>query len=31
MEVKEISLMRSTLMPSGAVYDRLSAIELKGR
>jgi 2'-5' RNA ligase len=31
MKVEGISLMRSTLMPSGAVYDRLASIELKGR
>lgn len=29
MEVREVSLMRSTLMPSGAVYDRLASIELR--
>jgi 2'-5' RNA ligase len=31
MEVNEISLMRSTLTPSGAIYSRLASIELKGR
>ncbi len=30
MEVKEISLMRSTLTPSGAIYSRLASVELKG-
>jgi 2'-5' RNA ligase len=30
MEVKEISLMRSKLTPSGAIYSRLASIELKG-
>ncbi|TEU04748.1 MAG: RNA 2',3'-cyclic phosphodiesterase [Dehalococcoidia bacterium] len=29
-EVKQISLMRSTLTPSGAIYSRLASIELKG-
>ena len=29
-EVKQISLMRSTLTPSGAIYNRLASIELKG-
>jgi 2'-5' RNA ligase len=31
MEVNEISLMRSTLTPSGAIYSRLASVELKGR
>lgn len=31
IEVKAISLIKSTLTPSGAVYSRLSSIELKGR
>jgi len=30
MEVNQISLMRSTLTPSGAIYNRLASIELKG-
>lgn len=30
MEVTQISLMRSTLTPSGAIYNRLASIELKG-
>lgn len=30
MEVNQISLMRSTLTPSGAIYSRLASIELKG-
>jgi len=30
MEVKEISLMRSKLTPSGAIYSRLAVIELEG-
>ena len=30
MDVKAISLMRSTLKPSGALYARLSSIELRG-
>lgn len=30
MEVKELSLMRSTLTPSGAIYSRLASIELTG-
>jgi len=29
-EVNQISLMRSTLTPSGAIYNRLASIELKG-
>jgi len=28
--VREVSLMKSTLTPSGAIYDRLAAIELQG-
>jgi len=30
MEVNQISLMRSTLTPSGAIYNRIASIELKG-
>jgi len=30
MDVKEISLMRSTLTPQGAIYNRIASIELKG-
>lgn len=29
MEVNQISLMRSTLTPSGAIYNRLASVELK--
>jgi len=30
MEVTEISLIRSTLTPQGAIYNRIASIELKG-
>ena len=29
-EVNQVSLMRSTLTPSGAIYNRLASVELKG-